>query len=83
MQGGGVEIGAVGPYEGVDLRIERNLAEHSRIAQRAIEFAAQHGLEIDHLLGLVVETDTQRVDVDDLKVQNAAKQMGHWLPCLF
>ena len=47
MKRGGIEIGAVGPNERVDLGIERYLAEEAWFPQRTVEFILENRKEVD------------------------------------
>jgi hypothetical protein len=43
VQGGGIEIGAVRPHEGVDFTVERDGIELIEVAQRPVEFPSSNG----------------------------------------
>ena len=71
----GVEIRSVRPHQRACLRIERNLVEQTRIAQRAVQFAPQDWLEIDDPFRSVVKYDAQGVRSDDPEFRDAAHQV--------
>ena len=39
VQGGGIEICAVGPYQGVNLGVQPDLFKQAQVAQRPVKFA--------------------------------------------
>lgn len=77
MEGGGIEICAVGPDEGVDFWVESDLGKDGWVTEWAEEFSAEDGLEVDGLLHAVVKVDAERDGCDDLEACDAAEQMRH------
>src|ERR1051325_18927 len=55
-----VEVGAVGPDDGVDLAVEFHLPKEARVGNQAVELADQNGREVDRLGGPVAEFEAQR-----------------------
>ena len=66
MQCGGVEVRAVRPDQGLHLGIYAHLAKDRRIAQRAVQYSGEHGLEVDGLKRAVIELDTDCMRPNDL-----------------
>ena len=67
MQRRRIEIGAVGPDEGVNLGINAYLIEHGQVAQRPIQLAAQDRFEVDELFRRIVKLHAQRIGRHDLE----------------
>jgi hypothetical protein len=61
MERGGIEVGAVGPNESVDFRINSHLIEYGQISQRPKKLSGQYWPKVNHLLGVVIELDPQGV----------------------
>jgi len=66
VQCGGVEVRAVRPDQGLHLGIYAHLAKDRRIAQRAVQYSGEHGLEVDGLRRAVIELDTDCMRPNDL-----------------
>ena len=81
VQRGRIEIGAVGPYERMDLGIEPDLPKKCRIAERPEEFSRQHGFEVDRLRRAVIERDAQHVATYDLEATNVVDGVVHPSSC--
>lgn len=64
VQGGGVKIRAVRPDDGADFRVNANLAEKNRVAQRTEKLPAQNRLEVDGLRRAVFKLQVQRMRRD-------------------
>jgi len=77
MEGGGIEIGAVGPDERVNLGVEADLIENGWVAQGAEKFAGQDRLKIDDLFGGVIKSNAQDVWALNLKRTDAVDWMNH------
>src|SRR5207249_9963340 len=77
VQRGQIEIGAIGPYESMDLGIEPDLPKKCRIAEWPEEFSRQHGFEVDRLRRAVIERDAQHVATYDLEATNVVDGVVH------
>src|SRR5207302_7239509 len=77
VESGRVEIGPVWPHQRLDLGINPNLIEEPQIAERAVQLTGQNGTEIDDLLGLILESNPQRVVRDRLKGADLMYRMSH------
>jgi hypothetical protein len=77
MQRCRIEIRAVRPNQSLRLSIDSDSAEQLQITQGPKEFARQHWTEIDGLLCLIVELDSQRVVGNDLESGHSADRMRH------
>src|SRR5437870_13042750 len=77
VQRGRIEIGAVGPYERMDLGIEPDLPKKCWITERPEELFRQHGFEVDRLRRAVIERDAQHVGTYDLEATNVVDGVVH------
>ena len=68
VQGGRIEIRAVRPDNGANFRINPNLIEKIRIAQRPVKPPMQQRLEVDRLRHTVFKLQLERVRCDDRNV---------------
>ena len=67
VKGCGVEVRAVGPDKGMHFRVDSDLIEKLKLAQRPEEFPGENRAKIDYLLRVVVEPHTQSVIPCDFK----------------
>ena len=74
---GWIEVCTVGPNESVDFRVDSHLVEQSQITQRPVEFARQHGAEINRLLCSVIKPYIQNVRTVDFDCANFVNRMTH------
>ena len=56
-----IEVGAGGPYHGLDLWIEADLSEHGGVTKRTEEFSLKHGLKVNGAAQAVIEAQPQCV----------------------
>ena len=77
MKGGWIEIRPVWPHEGVNFRINADLAEKIGVAQGAEQLPAQDRLKIDCLAGAVLKANPQRVRSNDIKPFDSMNGMFH------
>src|SRR4051794_20003374 len=75
-----VEVGAVRPHERADFGIDANLIVQREVSEWPEKLATKHGLEVDDLLGAIVECDPQRVCRLDLNRANTVNGMTHNVP---
>ncbi len=61
MKRGGVKVRAVGPNKCMHFRIDPDLFEYLNISQGTESLPQKNWSEVDKLLGLIVERDTERV----------------------
>jgi len=57
MEHTSVKIGAVGPNQGSDFRINLDLTKQIRVAKRTVELALENWLEVDLLRATVVKAN--------------------------
>jgi len=77
MEKSGVEVCAVWPDDGVDFRVHECAAEELWITERTVQLSGEDRLEVDLLLGLVFEPDSDRVVPQDLDLFDAMNSVGH------
>ena len=77
MKGSRIKIGAVWPDQGVDLRIQPNLAEKIRITKRAIQRSGKDWPEIDFAYQAITEYDSQAMRTNNLEIGDAMKSVNH------
>jgi hypothetical protein len=77
MKGSRIEIGAVWPDQGVDLRIQPNLAEQFRITKRAIQRSGKDWPEIDFAYQAITEYDSQAMWTNNFEFGDAMKSVNH------
>jgi hypothetical protein len=77
VQGGGIEIGAVRPHEGVHFAVERDGVELVKIAQRLVELPFQHRPEVYRADQAVVEFDPESIGPFDLERLHFVDGMSH------
>lgn len=77
MQRGWIEVGAVGPQQGVDLGIYGDLAKQFLFPERAVEFSGKDRPKVDGLFDSIVEVDSKCIIRDDLEGGNAVDGMLH------
>jgi hypothetical protein len=67
----GIEIRAVGPHDGSQLGVDRDLAELVGVSKRLEDRAPQLGLQVDVAGGTIAEADAQRVVVQWFDVSDS------------
>lgn len=67
VEGGRVEVGTIGPDEGMNFGVNSHLIEKCEVAQRPEEFPREDGAKIDHLFRAVIEAHTQGISLHGLK----------------
>ncbi len=77
VQGGGIEIRAIGPDQCVNLGIQHDLFKEVQVAQRPVELALEDGAEINFPAQAVVKTDLQGVWPEDGERLHLAKGVRH------
>src|SRR5262249_57671489 len=77
VQGGGIEVGAVGPDERVRFAVEGDCVELLEIAQGAVELAFEYGSKIDRADEAVFKFDPESVWARDLDRPNAIDGVLH------
>ena len=77
MKGSRIKIGAVRPDQGVDLRIQPNLAEKIRITERPIQRSGKDRPEIDFAHQAITEYDSQAMRTNNLEIGDAMKSVNH------
>ena len=77
MKGSRIKIGAVRPDQGVNLRIQPNLAEKIRVTERAIKRSGKHRPEIDFAHQAITECDSQAMRTNNLEISDAMKSVNH------
>ena len=77
MKGSRIKISAVWPDQGVDLRIQPNLAEKIRITESAIQRSGKDRPEIDFAYQAITEYDSQAMRTNNLEFGDAMKSVNH------
>ena len=77
VQGRGIEIGAGGPDNSVDLAVENRLGENGGVAQRAEEFAFEDWLEVDDSYRLIAKANAEGVRPDALEGIYSMERVRH------
>ncbi len=77
VKGSRVEVGSAWPDNGMNLRVERDLSESRRVAQRPVKLARKNRFEINSAHQAIVEAQTQRIRSDVLARGDAVKRMVH------
>ena len=77
MQRGGIEIGAIGPHQRLDLGIDYDTVEQLEIPQWSIQFTCQDRSKIDGLLCVVIKTDAKSIRRDHFERANSMDGMIH------
>jgi len=80
VQIGGVEIRVVRPDKSPHFGIESHLVEECRVAQGGVDFAVQNRLEVNGLLGIVIEPYPQGMRSDNFEVGNMINKVFHLAP---
>lgn len=58
------DVGTVGPDEGVELRVNRELSEYFQITQRLEDWSAEHGSQVDLASCTVTKPNPDEVSTD-------------------
>ena len=77
MEGSRIKIGAVRPDQGVNLRIQPNLAEKIRITERAIQRSGKDWPEIDFAHQAITKCDSQAMRTNNLEIGDTMKSVNH------
>ena len=59
MQRGGIEVGTTRPDDGMNFRVECDLGEYRRVAQRAVKFALENRLQVNGARQAIVKAQAQ------------------------
>jgi len=77
MENRRIEVRAVRPDNGPNLRVERDACEDKRVAERAVKFPFKHIGKINDRLDAVLKTKTKRIGCDALESGNPVDGMSH------
>ena len=75
MEGGGVEVCAIWPHEGMYLRVEPYTAEEFFISQWPVERTSEHWLKIDFPHGAISKRDAKPIGANNREMSDAMEGM--------
>ena len=77
MENRGIEVRAVRPDNGPNLRVERDAGEDKRVAERTVKFPFKHIGKINDCLDPVLKAKTKSIGRDALESGNPVDGMSH------